>query len=521
MQKKLLLITLLCFGLAVFLGYANAQDAATTSETINTRISTITFPIAELGGCSDETSCRTYCQDVSHFEACMAFAASHNLLSDEKIRKGREELSNRKDKFQEIIESSGGPGGCKTKEECKQYCQDVAHITECADFAKEHGFVSPERALKIKKEFGMGPGDCRSMVECRQYCEDPTHQEECLRFAKKHELMDKDDLEKAEMLIKDGGPGGCKTKDECQAYCTDHEDECLAFAKERGLITKEREDHVKTPENIHKILEENGGPGGCKTQVECKDYCTNLNHTEECMAFAAAHGQMSEHKARAILHRFTEGMLQREENADGLDRIKDERFEKFEEFRQLEKTFRQKNSSDEEPTFSGPGGCTSATACIKYCSENKETCFKRMPMSSNAEDTAESFKTDVLKIRTDLIKPLTPSQKEMMQKRMMQLKEGVQYLPSREREMEKREDLCKLHPEQCKPTTINTKEILELGASNADASNFRENSEVGPAPGEVLPPDDPNDQSGFLPNFKKTIIGGFLFSVLDALLLIK
>jgi hypothetical protein len=49
----------------------------------------------------------------------------------------------------------GGPGGCRTERECREYCERPENIEECKRFAEEYGFTGPEGC------FGS---------ECDQFC---------------------------------------------------------------------------------------------------------------------------------------------------------------------------------------------------------------------------------------------------------------------------------------------------------------------------------------------------------------
>ena len=51
----------------------------------------------------------------------------------------------------------GGPGGCKSEEECKIYCQDPAHAEECIRFSVEQGFMSSEESQRMLEMMQMAP----------------------------------------------------------------------------------------------------------------------------------------------------------------------------------------------------------------------------------------------------------------------------------------------------------------------------------------------------------------------------
>jgi hypothetical protein len=189
---------------------------------------------------------------VAHIDECVAFGEKQGLKGNEFVRAK---------KLAEYLKSGGStPGSCKTGEECKTYCSDLAHADECAAFAKKAGIEtaggkgkeggpSDEQLKKLAELAAKGetPGGCTNKDECRAYCQDKTHFEECSAFAQKMGFVKKEDTERAKKILTDGGPGGCKSAEECHAYCdTDvNHDECFKFAEEHGLIKKDDIDKMK------------------------------------------------------------------------------------------------------------------------------------------------------------------------------------------------------------------------------------------------------------------------------------
>lgn len=395
------------------------------------KFSTLTGP----GNCKGANECRAYCEDASHGEECLAFAERQGLISGKDLERAR------------IITKGGGPGGCKSEQECRRYCEDPAHVTECVDSAVELGFMTPEEAARIKKFSVLeGPGGCKG-EQCRTYCEDPSHQAECVDFAEKNGFMSPQEAERARKFAGKTGPGGCRGE-ECRTYCenpenaevclefaereglipkeeaerarkftratqeggpggckgvqcrdycesAEHREECFEFAKKQGFINPEEEQRMEAGLKIQRKVQEAGGPGGCKSDEECRAYCTDPNHTEECIAFGATHGGLPEEEVRRMLREFTEHKNIGPEGfhpPEDFRRFEEESLQRFEQFKLLEEEFRGKEYGPPEgfrpqfqergeegefhqPNFAGPGGCTSPAECIKYCTEHKEECF--------------------------------------------------------------------------------------------------------------------------------------------------
>lgn len=253
---------------------------------INTTLATseadIVYPIAELGNCPDKEACFEYCDDLSHKDACLAFAERHNLIPKEDLEIARKV-------------PGVGPGGCQSHDACEQYCADPAHSDECLAFAERHGLIPPEEleiARVVLKDGG--PGGCRTREQCEQFCSQEANFETCFEFAKKHGLIKPEDEEIARKLGGRQGPGGCRGF-ECRTYCDspDHFDECIKFAEENGLIDPEEATHARK-------LGNKPGPGGC-IREQCRDYCEKPENMDICIQFARENGFMSEEEAERAL----------------------------------------------------------------------------------------------------------------------------------------------------------------------------------------------------------------------------
>lgn len=398
------------------------------------------------GGCKGANQCRAYCEESAHQEECLEFGNRKGLISPQQLEAARSILK------------GGGPGGCKSPDECRAYCQEPAHTEECVDSAVQLGFMTKDDAARIKKAgLAGGPGGCRGANQCRAYCEDADHQSECidfgekngfmsreeaerarkfagkpgpggcrgeecrnfcersengdvcLEFAEREGLMPKQELERAKKFLKvsqEGGPGGCRGV-QCRDFCSDpaHQNECFEFAKKQGFIRPEEEKQFDAGRKIQEVMRNQGGPGGCKSDDECRAYCADPSRVEECIAFGATHGGLPEGEVRNMLKQFQERRFELRgefQPPEDFRRFEEEGQRRFEEFRQLEEHFRggsafgtsgmmpfQGMSSEgqlgfvshegRESQFVGPGGCASPAECIKYCADHKNECFSFGP----------------------------------------------------------------------------------------------------------------------------------------------
>ncbi len=285
---------------------AHAQTAQSPSDE-QVKASGIVFPIAELGNCASKDACLDYCNIPGNMPACIKYAKDHGLMNSDE--------ANRAEKFKEKLDKGEGPGGCKSPQECKAFCENVSNIEVCTKFAKEHGVNNPdiERGEKIAayiKSGGQTPGGCNSKEACETYCSDFRHAEECFQFAEKAGLtqvkvevpgkaegrfeggLPPGQFQKFLEAIKKGEtPGGCKSKEECEKYCSDpaHRDECINFAEKVGLIPTDQAEKIKQLGGK--------GPGDCNSPESCKAYCADAAHHDECYKFAVDHGFISAEKA--------------------------------------------------------------------------------------------------------------------------------------------------------------------------------------------------------------------------------
>lgn len=160
----------------------------------------VSYPVAELGNCANQTSCKAYCDKPANIDACLSFAEKNNLMSKEEIKVAKN------------FKNTGmtGPGGCKGKDECKSYCNGPDHMDECIAFAEKNGMMSGkklEEAKKVKGAItkGIKPPACGGKETCDAYCSSSEHVEECVNFGEAAGIISKQDADKIRK-----GPNGKK-----------------------------------------------------------------------------------------------------------------------------------------------------------------------------------------------------------------------------------------------------------------------------------------------------------------------
>ncbi|MBI2625379.1 MAG: LamG domain-containing protein [Candidatus Nealsonbacteria bacterium] len=267
-------------------------------------LSDVQYPVKELGGCTGEQECRTYCDASIHAKECFAFAKKYNLISEQEQKEAA-------DRFLNV---NKGPGGCSSGASCESYCNNVDRLDECIAFAEESGYYSPDElaeARKFQELVRAGkqfPGGCKDRNGCEVYCNDASHMEECLDFAEESGFLPKEEIAQArkmmEFMRRGETPGGCTSKEQCEKYCFEEEnmDECIAFADKAGLLSKEEREMIKKTGGK--------GPGGCRSKNQCDAYCSE--NQEECFNFAKENGLISDED----LSRMKKGMERFKEELD-------------------------------------------------------------------------------------------------------------------------------------------------------------------------------------------------------------
>lgn len=311
------------------IGSAVLADKVFAQEQETAGAANIQYPVKELGNCKNETACKSYCDKPENIEPCLDFAEKNNLMSEQEIEMAK--------RF--AAAGDKGPGGCRGKDECENYCNDTSHINECIAFGEEHNLIPPEELAEAKKvqaaiARGVKPPPCGNKKQCDSYCEEPDHMEECISFGAEAGFIQGKELEDARKMLtalkKGVKPPPCKGKEACDEYCgnPDNMEVCMNFAIEAGFMSEqERAEAQKALGAIKKGIK----PPNCRGREECDVYCGQEEHFEECVKFSEAAGFMSAEDA--AMARKTKGK--------------------------------------------GPGNCKGKEECEAFCDnpDNQETCF--------------------------------------------------------------------------------------------------------------------------------------------------
>jgi hypothetical protein len=297
----------------------------------------ISFPVAALGNCSDQTSCHAYCNVAANISACANFAKEHGLMTASEASTASQ--------YATLLAHGKGPGGCDSADACDAYCSTISNLSTCLNFAQKNGFTTPDltegkKVLKYLQSGGQMPGNCTSKASCQTYCSNPSHMDECKQTFKAIGLninptgqggvdnVSPETLQKFNTLVQQGKtPNGCSEFSACEQYCNDpsHGAACTVFTQLMGFDSSMTQNG-----QVHNNFQ---GPGGCNSQQSCDAYCSVASHQAECQAVFQKMGN------------WQGGPQQGQNGSQNSD---------------------QQNSN--EQTIAGPGGCNSQQSCDAYCS---------------------------------------------------------------------------------------------------------------------------------------------------------
>lgn len=290
----------------------DATSALTPTPTITFNI---TYPVADLGNCKDAANCFSYCSYPEHAMACYNFAMSHKIAKAKEIKTV---------KIIKSLEAAKLELGCSTKDECRIFCSLSANFDKCRTFAAKEGLEeqttasssarisTPEIIDAARAELG-----CNARLDCATFCAKAENREKCIAFSQKYNIgpppkpyitpaigtsnnqsTQTGTLNPAAVKMLTGDtkyPAACTTSEACIKYCNSHAAECKGFdpAKIPPILKDKPNIKITLTPNQEKELKAKAlktiqsgeflGPGGCKTESECKAYCEK--HTGECPGF--------------------------------------------------------------------------------------------------------------------------------------------------------------------------------------------------------------------------------------------
>lgn len=256
----------------------------------------ITYPVAELGDCKDETACRRYCDRPDNFPACFKFARVHNLLEGPIANVEEDDI----DHFAEVLKN-GGPGGCTTQNACEDFCNNAANMGTCIEFAETNNLIPPEELAEVRKvkaalDRGVAlPPGCTNKITCEEVCEHPKDSATargCFVFAREAGLLPPEfDNEKTEKMFEliDRGEidfGAMKQCEKLQDGGEEVDDatleKCLNLGEQLGFMKPGEKEFARK-------MMRGGIPGHCRGPA-CRNFCEREENKDICFAHFESQG---------------------------------------------------------------------------------------------------------------------------------------------------------------------------------------------------------------------------------------
>lgn len=198
----------------------------------------VTFPIAELGNCTDTKTCKAYCGLPANKTACSEFATRFQKPHLARlVEKAKEEL------------------GCTTAQECRAFCTEETNKEACIAFARKYhlgGLIKDRLVEAIQQELG-----CTDRESCKKMCQLPENKDRCQAIAKR---VNPDRITPRERLVEAAKEKlGCTSFTDCRTLCQnkDNAELCRNFG---AAVTERIKNEIKTK-------------GNCKTTEECRLLC--------------------------------------------------------------------------------------------------------------------------------------------------------------------------------------------------------------------------------------------------------
>lgn len=239
--KKAWIVFLIAF-IASFIMAGSAKAEEDPAKKYN-----VTFPVVELGGCSNISECRIFCEDPVNRDSCISYAKKKGFYKEPEVAGSKKN---------ELVAAAKKELGCDSESSCRSLCSDQANFDKCDAFAKKRGLngghiedPANRKILEKAKEI-LG---CNSPDSCSSFCSKEENKQKCSEFAKETGLRG------GEQRV---GPGGCTSEETCKAFCSDPQN----FSVCKGFMSSSGGNF--------------SGPGGCNSEESCRAYCRG--HEDEC-----------------------------------------------------------------------------------------------------------------------------------------------------------------------------------------------------------------------------------------------
>lgn len=250
----------------------------------------ITYPITQLGNCASAQECFIYCNQPQNQYACLSYARQNGLVKNDTASESSPSA--------EIMQAAQTELGCSSKETCMALCNEQSNMDKCRTFAQNHGLgkeptgLSAKVLQKAQTELG-----CDGTTSCSGFCQKVENRDKCYQFAKENNLIPAAEVEKVQKMQAENQQLletaktelGCDTQTSCYTLCTNpaNRDKCSALTHQFSGTQNSTGQNLPSVNALNNYPSASGGgnlgPGGCKTESECKSYCQA--HPDQCPGF--------------------------------------------------------------------------------------------------------------------------------------------------------------------------------------------------------------------------------------------
>src|SRR3989344_3285228 len=125
-----LLVLVISLSTTTYAQSAAPAASGSPSEPVD-EVKDLSFPITDLGGCSDYKACLTYCDDPVNNATCIDFAKRNGFYKDDPVLTPTDDFLT---KTKDVL-------GCDSATACATFCGEPANYEACNAFAKSQGVL--------------------------------------------------------------------------------------------------------------------------------------------------------------------------------------------------------------------------------------------------------------------------------------------------------------------------------------------------------------------------------------------
>jgi hypothetical protein len=242
-------------------------------------VTATSYPIAELGSCSNAQECFTYCETPANAPACWSYGKyvmQKTVLGD---------TASNSAGTTNIIFPVTELGNCASAQACREYCNLPANKKVCYEFGKRKGLnkqtqtaTNEIRTEKILLDAKTQLG-CDGATACKELCSKPENYQKCREFSKQHPTTSLRKQETMQKPINMSITPPCTNSDSCKQWCQANPEKCPSLKsqsfKSSGIP---RQFNDQSPESSKSSTLKK-----CGIEKECYLYCQS--HPGECPGF--------------------------------------------------------------------------------------------------------------------------------------------------------------------------------------------------------------------------------------------